>query len=742
MRRSQRISKIAVVALLAAACLLSGSLHARQSGKLVIFVLDQITLEDLHNTDLPNIKRLFDQGAIGAMNVRVPHADTVSAGYVTIGAGNKADGVDRNTAPKAAYEPQEGFGANETVNGRRVTDIQYERTRERPSADGAANISINAIVKKNKENDFGAVPGSLGNALKAAGLKTAALGNIDTSTGYGRPVIDIVMDGHGLVDYSALGRELIQKDGAFPTGYRTDPSKLQKDFEVAYRKADVIAVDWGDTTRVYNEDAYLNAATRSHYLKSSLKRADDFLGGILKDMDLNKDVLIVVTPQPSPAAFKNNNLITPVIIAGRGVEKGLLVTQTTRKPGVLVNVDIAPTVLDFFGLDTPPEIIGQPLSSQAFEGDRFDYLISLNKTWVDQRNFQAPVLRTFAFWAISLMLFFMLLLLVPSFHKYAVRFRSILLSVPIAPLVILLLGFYMTNSLAFLFGALFIATASFTAIVYYRHRDPVAALGVIGLVIWATLLLDMFSGGILANNSLLGYSIVGGSRFYGIGNEYMGVLIGAATLASFYVVDRFQSAGFDIITVKAGVAVALAATAVVIGYAGLGANFGGLLAALAAFSVMSLGYLRGRIRIKDLVVGAVAAAVLAGLLIAADMFRGAANGSHVARLVETVTKEGIDPLAKVIERKVMMNLKLVQYAFWNWVNIASAGVLIVAFYGLKNLLKLVFQSHKYYQFALTGGLVGCVTALLFNDSGVVAMALIFTYLVPATLYLMSYEVGT
>jgi len=743
-RRTKTLARplliIAVVALFLSLSVGSGILQARQSGKVIIFVIDQITLEDLNNTHLTNINSLIEKGAVGAMNARVPNKDSLSPGYLTMGAGNKTDGINQKPGSKTLNKPLEGFGANETVDGRKATDIFYERAGERPYADGAANLSINAIITVNEENDFGAVPGALGRVLHGADLQTAAVGNIDTTTGYGRSVIDIVMDNYGLVDYSMLGQGLIKEDDGFPTGRRTDAARLLLDFERAYDKADVIAVDWGDTTRVRQEDDYLTPPRENLYIRMSLSRADTFVGNLLKKIDLGHDLLLIVTPQPSPAAFKENNLMTPAIMAGRGIEKGLLVTPTTRRSGVLVNIDIAPTVLDYFNIDTPPEMTGQPLRSESFDGDRMDHLIRENRSWVEVRNVQPPALRVFAFWCIAVMLLFMVILLVPGFRKYAAMCRPLLLSIPVAPLVILLLPMFLQNTAPIVLLELALGTAVFVSLISWRHKDPVGAVGVISLTVWAALLLDIFAGGILSSNSILGYSIVGGSRFYGIGNEYSGALIGAASLGSFYVIDRFQSAGIENQAVKWLVAAALGATAFVIGYTGLGAEFGNLLAGLAGFSVMSLGYIRGEIRKSDLLWATVGAAVLVIALVVADVSRGLNSGSHVARLVGAIRAEGADPLIKVVERKIMMNIKLVQYAFWNWVNVASAGVLIVAFYGLKNLLKLVFQSHKYYKYALTGGIVGAVAALLFNDSGVVSMALSFMYLVPATLYLMSYEV--
>ena len=53
------------------------------------------------------------------------------------------------------------------------------------------------------------------------------------------------------------------------------------------------------------------------------------------------------------------------------------------------------------------------------------------------------------------------------------------------------------------------------------------------------LLLDIVSGQNLIKNSLLGYDPIIGARYYGIGNEYVGILIGAVLVLTTVLMERY-----------------------------------------------------------------------------------------------------------------------------------------------------------------------------------------------------------
>lgn len=706
-------------------------------GKIVIFVINQVSLDDLSKAKIPHIKWLIKKGAPGAMNTRTPLQESTSAAYTTIGAGNKALGLgSRSPGGSKAWE---GFNSQERIGNEVAADIYKRRTGQTLSPYSLANLSITQIIQADLEENLGAKPGSLGDALHAAGFKTAAIGNSDTSTEFGRSVVNLVMDSSGKVDYGDVSRAVLQEDSASPSGLRTDSRKLFLAFEDAYSKTDVIAVEWGDTPRLEAENIYLSPAVGEKAKRDALQRADRFLGRILKSMNLKKDRIIVIAPSPSEAALRNNDILTPVLMTGDGVTRGILTSEATRQDGIIVNTDIAPTILKFYGLNIPAQMIGQPAYGKSFSQDPLSFLVSANRKWVDKRNFSAPVLKTFVVWSIFIMLMAMVLLLVPSYRPHALRIRPLLLSIPIVPSVFLILPLFDQKSLFTSFIAAIFLTAFLTTLIWWTRKDT-SSLVVIGLIAVGLVSSDLFSGAYLAQASLLGYSFIGGSRFYGIGNEYMGVIIGATVVSLSLFLDKSQFLENNKSWIsKAAIMLLLAGIAFVVGSPLLGANFGGLLAVVAAFGFAYLGFLKRKVSFRDALLLIIGGLIITSGFILLDVVRGASSESHIGRLIHSIQAQGFDPLIQIIQRKVTTNIKLFQFAFWNWVNVSSFVILLVAFYGLKNLLKLVFQRYPYFKWGLVGGIAGSVAALIFNDSGVVAMATIFVFLIPSTLYLMAKE---
>ncbi|MFA5867001.1 MAG: hypothetical protein WC891_03435 [Actinomycetota bacterium] len=715
------------------------ALAAPKAGKVVIFVVDQVNLKEMEAAGMPHLEDLIKNGGVGLASVRSQVPGDPLAQYLSIGAGNKAIGLKTSATSTSTMVVLEGFGARESVEGRNAADIFNERTGRTFSYPQAANLSIGALIEANITEQTDAVPGALGDALKAAGLKTAVVGNADDSEAYNRSAIDILMNGQGTVDYGVLDRDVTMRDAGAPSGRRTDPDKLFAAFAAASGKVDVVAVEWGDTTRIREESDFITGGREGTLIKKSLVRADEFLGRILDSVDLKYDLVIVVTPTPSALDVKANRIVTPVVMAGPGiVGRGLLTSASTRRDAAIINIDIAPTILNHFGVKQPSAFTGRPVFTAGTGDEALAKAVDISERWVTIRNLMNPVLRGIAYWDIMVLILFMALLLPKRFRSKAAKIRWLLLSVPVIPLVVLLLPLLSYSSTTLVLLEIVAGTAAIAALVYWRARTPVEAMGIVGLSVAATLLIDLAVGGSLAQDSLLSYSVVVGARFYGLGNEYVGVLIGGLTLGLFYIMSwQDGEAG----TVKKIVAVSLMliATAMV-GAPQLGAEFGGFLAAILGFGLMSLGYVRGGYKIRDLAILAVGGAAAVAAFVLYDLGQGAAAGSHIGRLASQIQAEGSAPLVTIIDRKVAMNIKLVQYAFWNWVNIASATALGLAFYGLRNLLKLVVCRYPYFKPTMVGGLSACVAALLFNDSGVVAMAMIFLYLVPAMLYLMTYEV--
>ena len=125
-----------------------------------------------------------------------------------------------------------------------------------------------------------------------------------------------------------------------------------------------------------------------------------------------------------------------------------------------------------------------------------------------------------------------------------------------------------------------------TVLVSMVKRRTISAIGIICLTTAAFIAGDQFIGGRLIAGSPLGYDIISGARYYGMGNEYMGIFIGAVCTgigAACELLGRKSSSGT--------VWLSLPLFAVLFGCcpSGLGANVGGAVSMLfaAAFIILS-----------------------------------------------------------------------------------------------------------------------------------------------------------
>ena len=230
------------------------------------------------------------------------------------------------------------------------------------------------------------------------------------------------------------------------------------------------------------------------------------------------------------------------------------------------------------------------------------------------------------------------------------------------------------------------------------------------LLLALTLALDtVFHLGLAANSSLSGFYI-SGIRFYGIGNEYMGLLIGAVLMA---MPRRFLG-------------VAGVATVLLLGLSPLGANAGGAMAATVAFFVACpptpiMGRWRGRLPIIG-AGGILAAFLVAVVLAAAERLALPVEArSHIGR----AAGGGPALWGQIILRKIVMNLRIAAMP-WTLVGVAGVGgaLWLTAKGKVGERVRETLARDADLAARIPAAGWGAVAALVFNDSGIVAALLL------------------
>jgi len=699
-----------------------------RQGRFIFLVVDQVGLADLTDPALPNFQAVIEQGALALLNTTTGGAQIPDNAFVTIGSGSRAIGY-----PAAS----QAFKAGAELNGEPVTGIYQRRTNN--TAVGPENIlslSVEQIKVLNEDLHYTVEIGALGEALHQAGLKTTVIGNSDMPPedaifpqySYGRQAAALLMDNRGLVDYGDISNRTNLQDATAPFGVRTDEARVLQIFKQYYPHSRVLLINFGDTSRAAAYAAVLDAQAADRQLKTSLSGADHLLGQLLKQVDLSKDCLAVVVPTPSPINKAQKDTLTPVIIAGAGITPGLLTSGTTHRSGIVANFDLTSTVLNYFQIDQPTSMVGQPMTVQSVgHQEKLQFLAELKTNLVNNTLRRVPILSTVAYY-IAAILALALVIAVLQLFKIDVSnlLKKVLaynfLAILALPLVLLSMGIFGAPSLFLSFltlvGLLLLCTMLMSWLI--KHGNLETALLFICLSFLGLLFYDLFTGANFILNSPLGYDPQRGARFYGIGNELMGPVIGASTIgiAVFLDLKRFRGQ-------LALVGLLMAGILLVMVFPGLGSKAGASISVTAAFVTLvwlSLGY---RIGLKQLaMVGASILAILALISIADSI---GVPRTHVGRAIQDIQTGGLASLLDILARKLEMDFRLMRYSYWSWVLVASIFLMLLMFKFRLDFLEHLRDKTPHLLHGCYAGLFGAAVALFTNDAGIVAAATCIIY---------------
>jgi hypothetical protein len=407
----------------------------------------------------------------------------------------------------------------------------------------------------------------------------------------------------------------------------------------------------------------------------------------------------------------------PIGIAGSGFD-GNLTSDSTRTDGYVLSTDVAPTILQRFGIAVPSQMSGQPIRAEgSVDPAAIESLVQRMDVISPRRG---PVIGlSVVIWLVALLV--AVLLSRGRLARAAVRVTG--LSIVYLPLV-LLLGAALepgetAERLLVLLLAPLLAAVTLTALRGYRGLAVASGLTVLVYAV------DAILGSPLTSLSLLGPNPGLGVRFYGIGNELealLAVLVVAGTGAALTGFARSASAR----TAAIGfVAVGLAA-AFVCAAGRFGADVGAAIVfpVGAAVAAVAAGG-RGR-RTGLLVVIAAPFAVLA-LLALIDLVSGA--NAHLTRSV--LDAGGLGDLAEVAQRR----LQLSAHSFGRPVLLAFLPVVLavaVLAYVKRERLGSWLQGRPLMRAGLLGALAATVVGTLANDSGALLLEIGAAYLLVFT----------
>lgn len=428
----------------------------------------------------------------------------------------------------------------------------------------------------------------------------------------------------------------------------------------------------------------------------NLATADKVISDVAAEVQKQHGTLLIISPFVSDRDYATGRRLSPVVLWGQRIASGLLYSPSTHRAGLVTNTDFAPTVVTLLGASPDSrwlasEPFGHAWKTRASHGN-IAQVVRLESAAYRQARGMA-VLPAIAI-VLGLLLIGQLVL---------ARRRSIY-SISWLPLVIIW-ALVISPDIGWAFVVIAIL-----GIVLWRlaiRFSPWHSICAVAALIAATLVVDLLVGNPLMRWGMLGYSAVEGARYYGIGNESMGPLIGALMVSAAFLWSKR-------IELRVGIAIAFIVCAALLGLPAAGAKAGGVLVAVAAFSVF-LWTIWGK-RLTPAAIGAIIVLMVCALawIASGDVGHRTAQQSHIGRGVERVESGGIREAAEIADRKLAVEGRLLYHSAW-------AFPLWTSFAGLIILSKHRLTGEK--RALLRGGVAGIIACLAVNDAGVVAGAL-------------------
>jgi hypothetical protein len=430
-----------------------------------------------------------------------------------------------------------------------------------------------------------------------------------------------------------------------------------------------------------------------------------------------EDMLIVIE-RPPPT-----RRVLTVGIAGAGFS-GNLSSETTRLDGYVLSTDLAPTVLDRYGVEIPDAVSGRPIESTGTQD--VDALADLQSRMIEVVPRRSPVIATnLIAWAI------LSLLAALFFGARGGRLGLTLIAVSLALVPGLLIltpaldPSETAERLAIGIGAPGLAALAWLALRgRFGARAGFAAFAAAALFTVAVVAVDVVAGSHLTARSLLGPNPGLGVRFFGIGNELEAVIAALLMLGSGAAIAALRPAD-PARAVTICTAVAVLCAVVVFARGRFGADVGAAItfpAGAAGVAIAAHGLGRRRILLL-----AAAPVIALAALVAVDLVIG--GDAHLSRSV--LDAGGLSELGEVFERRIRLGAGSFE-RFAGSPFFIAALVALAAAVAFRHRIGAWLEAFPAARAGFWGGVAATVVGTLANDSGALLLMVGIAYLAAFT----------
>ncbi|WP_425448495.1 hypothetical protein [Dethiothermospora halolimnae] len=403
---------------------------------------------------------------------------------------------------------------------------------------------------------------------------------------------------------------------------------------------------------------------------------------------------------------KFNSTLSPVIYINRSTDNGLLTSRTTKRMGLISNLDIFPHIASLYNIDGKTQV-----------GNKIDIIPNDNLLKATKDNFRTFVNLNIIKYILHgiIIVTEIIILLLYIIKKNNSSFN---LKLTFNTIIIIITGSYILSLLKiYKYIPLYIASIVLFSLLLSTliTKIEINIVEKMSMIIWIFMIYGIFIDKGFLYNTFIGYNnVLVGGRFYGLNNEAMGILLVTSIMVCFYVKEKIKKGKiyfFFIFLIYILNILALSNE--------YGSNIGGYITSIVLFLAIIYTELFGKKSTKPMVL----VFIMMGLaLIVGNFFFDfiSVNKSHGGSLLYRISVLGYKELLYMIIRKVKQLIFMMVIPPWSIILILQT-LFIVLKLQIKNLsrkAKLIFYTS--------------IVALVINDTGVVAFIYMNTFLIAET----------
>ncbi|GAA0711971.1 membrane protein [Paraclostridium ghonii] len=691
-------------------CIIPTNAFAYSKHKTVVINMNRSDFSDF--LEIPTLKKeLENRGYIALMNVRGDQGSGDNRAYASIGAGGRVNTYSTDFTGFQSMNKDNSI-IYESVTGKKAKGIN----------DKNINLSINDNIDKGK---YGSTLGELGQALNNNDRKVSVLGNADIGIKpeeLNRNIGAMGMDNYGRVDSGNVDN-INEKNESMPFGISTDYNKLKIETRKYYNESDVLFIELGDTYRLDLYRKYLNEKTYKSMEKEMHKNIDLYLKDVFDIINKN-DKVYIMSVFPKDIDYKNQRRLSPVVKFD-GNDKGLLTSATTRRTGIIGNSDIGVGILADYNL-VSDKMVGRKLDIIK-NNENIEFITKEYSNIVNMANVRSSIIQFFIN-SISIILGLTVILLLIR-KKTENKFNTntifkILKELSkfgiIMPIAFLLGPILNLNSQLGIYISIILIGICIYIMGKVMFKPDYKQIGFYATLTILVVLADATLGTYLMQNSVMSYNPIVGARYYGIGNEYEGVVIGASIVSMGVLIFEKKLNKIFVPLISAAI-VFISSTPT------MGANVGSAISTTLALILFTLFVFDKKVDFKKVVFIFIGVGVVVLGFAVIDMLSG--SKSHLSLFINQILVSGPTAIIETFGRKISMNIQLIQTSSWIYIiYVGVIGLIITRIFYEKEFCEIM-RNESYVKKALISIGVGAVITFIVNDSGVVAAATTMLYII-------------